>query len=452
MHDDPDTRARALLKRSEALYDEARYPEALAASEEAVELFRRLLWRHGESYHHDLAEALGGLACDLDAAGRATDAAVAREEVVEIRRALVEFDPVHRGDLAEALEDFASGMGWAQRDTCVAAMTEAVALYRALAAEHFASWAGALARASKRLVHLQQIWSMGEPTAVRAAAEDAVDLMSRLADDAPEVWTEALIDTLGLLSQQMPLARRLAWTAEAVERAREMAPDARAAALADALEFRALALAAAGDDAGVIATHDEVVALHRALAADGDVDHRNGLAIALSMRADALRNLGRPAEALASIDEAEGIFRGLVELDAGHLRGLVIELESRRDVMLALGRPADALAPAEEAVACGQRRLEVEEPVDVWTRGELHRAQAGLAEVLLALGRVGDAAAAADAAIDTLWPDMRTDRERASGWLQSTVDLRAKIGALPGAPDDGGRAARYAALMAARGE
>ncbi len=394
--DDPTDRAEWLRAASERHYDAGRYAEALAASEDAVQIYRRLAQRWPEMYALELIDALKDMAVDLRALERRAAASVIQEEVVERYRALVDAGHALGPDLAEALGDYAAGLGHEDAAQAAAARAEAVELLRTLTAREPSGWS-ALAEALDRRA---QDLTPGER---RAMLEEAIALSRAHATDS--------------------------------------ADDQRT--LADRLESLAFVEHHDGAHADAAALAAEAVEIHRSLAAEGETNACSALAVWLDTASDMLVAAGQPEQALVWIDEALAVFHRLLAADEGWLREMLICFEYRRDVLMTLGRPREALASAEEAVACGRRRLEVEAPVDFWVRAELHRAEQQRAAVLLALDRVDEAAAATDAAIDALWPSFVEDPAHASGWLGSTIAFRKTIPV-----DDGGRVERYAAVMA----
>lgn len=395
--DDPVEEAEFWQFRSQQHNDAGRTVEAVAATEQAVAIYRRLVEQDPAQYAFHLADALTDLPFDLRSLGRVADALAVHEEIIARFRALGEIDPYHFGRLAAELEAYAQTLGPNRKAEAAAARAEAVGHLRALTAHD------------------------------------------------PDGWS-ALVEALDNLAQHRPPPERRAMLEEAVALSRAHATEGPAdqATLADRLESLAFVEHHDGAHDGAAALAAEAVEIRRSLAAEGETNARSALAVWLDTASDMLVEAGRPAQALAWIDEALAIFRGLLAEDEGWLRETLICFEYRRDVLMTLGRPREALASAEGAVACGRRRLEVEAPVDFWVRAELHHAEQQRAAVLLALDRVDEAAAAADAAIDALWTSFVEDPAYASGWLGSTIAFRETIPV-----DDGGRVARYAAVMAA---
>jgi serine/threonine protein kinase len=156
---------------------------------------------------------------------------------------------------------------------------------------------------------------------------------------------------------------------------------------------------------GAAAEAAALAARTNALAAEAGDPLIQGLS--LSLRAEALRQSGSPAEALAAADEAERIQRARDD----RLRALT--LIRRAEILAALGRPDEALADAracrEAAARHGDRDLEV--GAAIWEALHLaRRGQASAAEVAAAL-------AEARAAGVTLRPLTRALMESAEAYV-----------------------------------
>ena len=78
-----------------------RAEDALAASEEAVAIYRELAAARPDAFRPDLARSLNSLSADLSGLGRAEDALAASEEAAGIYRELAAARPdAFRPDLA----------------------------------------------------------------------------------------------------------------------------------------------------------------------------------------------------------------------------------------------------------------------------------------------------------------------------------------------------------------
>ena len=84
-----------------------RREDALTATGEAVEIYRRLAAVRPDAFEPDLAMSLNNLGSDLSGLGRREDALTATGEAVEIRRRLAARWPdVYRDDLRSSLDLF----------------------------------------------------------------------------------------------------------------------------------------------------------------------------------------------------------------------------------------------------------------------------------------------------------------------------------------------------------
>jgi tetratricopeptide (TPR) repeat protein len=110
-----------------------RYQEALAAVEQAIGLWRRLAEANPAHYPR-LATALGNLGRHLGDLGRYQEALAADEEAVRLWRRLAEANPAHKPDLAVVLRNLGIGLGnLGRHQEALIAAEEAVGLWRALA-------------------------------------------------------------------------------------------------------------------------------------------------------------------------------------------------------------------------------------------------------------------------------------------------------------------------------
>ncbi|MGH3937107.1 MAG: tetratricopeptide repeat protein [Pseudonocardiaceae bacterium] len=121
---EPDL-ASALTDLSARLSDLERRDDALGATVEAVEIYRRVAGVNPEAFEFDLSRALNNLSADLSRLGRREEALGVTVEAVEIRRRLAVVDPdAFEPDLAWALKNLsgdlsdlgrraeALGVGW----------------------------------------------------------------------------------------------------------------------------------------------------------------------------------------------------------------------------------------------------------------------------------------------------------------------------------------------------
>ena len=129
--------AAALRDLAKRLSDLGRPEEALAATAEAVDIYRFLVAQPPDAYRPDLAASLHELAERLSDLGRQKEALAAVEEELGVYRLLAteRFD-AYRPNLATCLQDISNRLAdLGQREAALDAIQEAVAIYGALATE-----------------------------------------------------------------------------------------------------------------------------------------------------------------------------------------------------------------------------------------------------------------------------------------------------------------------------
>jgi tetratricopeptide (TPR) repeat protein len=152
------------IRRMDALWRDEVPGEAVAAADEAVNIYRRLVATDPDAHQRYLAEALPTLADALRRAGRHTEAITAAGEAVQLRRRWVAFDPdAHQRYLIEALIALADALGEAGRhgealvyageavDVCSRLAVADPDAYEPYFANALAILAIALARAGRRV-------------------------------------------------------------------------------------------------------------------------------------------------------------------------------------------------------------------------------------------------------------------------------------------------------------
>ncbi|HEX5289590.1 MAG TPA: tetratricopeptide repeat protein [Streptosporangiaceae bacterium] len=397
--------ARALNELSTRLADLGRREDALAAIEEAVEVYRRLAGEQPGRYRPGLAMALDNLSSRLAALGQPEDALTAVEEAVALRRPLAAAQPgpsapdlamslsklsvrladlgrredalaaieeavgVYRElaaavpetfepDLALVLDNLSGRLaGLGRRDDALDVITEAVALRRKLAAARPDAFspdlAGSLNNWSNRLADLRQ------PAGALAAIEEAVEVYRQLAGVRPEAFNPDLAMSLsnraGRLADLGRAAGALAAIEEAVEVYRQLAgarPEAFSPELAGSLNNLSLWLADLGRAEDARAAIEEAVRVYRKLAGARPEAFSPDLAMALGNQSSRLADLQRGDEALAAIEEAVSIYRTLAGARpaafAADLAGSLLTYRSR---LGELGRRRDAVTAGREALA-----------------------------------------------------------------------------------------------------
>ena len=123
--------AASLQRLSNRLSSVAREEEALAATDEAVQMYRRLAATDPAEFELDLASALFYMGKDLSRLGRREEALAATDEAVQVYRRLAATDPAKLNNLADSLADLGSRL-WevGRRDEALTATDEAAQLRR----------------------------------------------------------------------------------------------------------------------------------------------------------------------------------------------------------------------------------------------------------------------------------------------------------------------------------
>ncbi|MFF9012515.1 tetratricopeptide repeat protein [Streptomyces sp. NPDC014870] len=342
-----------------------RRAEAYEQAREATGLLRDLARRDPGLHLPDLAWSLTNLGNQLAELGRHHEALEVIREAVAIRRRLGERDA-----LASALGELGIKLGEMGRgDEGVVTLREAVDLFRAAAprADPGERYATVLA-----LVH--QLHQLGREAEAAPYVAEFVDLRRSVATSDPSrlALTEALL-------------RRHGYTVTSDGRFRRESSGSRSSSGSSSpprpsvpldrvhgMNDQALRLVSAGNLDLAAEILRDAVALCRTSAAAGTrtatgAPTRTGdgadvaLALARSLHNQALTQgwLGRPADALASADEAVGLYRRHLKAHTRRIRpALADSLDSLGNRLAALGRHVDALAAAEESVALFRRLAE----------------------------------------------------------------------------------------------
>ena len=333
-----------------------RYPEALAATEEAVTLYRALAADNPAAHQAGLAAALDGLGIWLDRVGRYQDALTATDEALTLYRALAADNPAaHQAGLAAALANLGTRLYRAGRyRDALTATEEAVTLYRALAADNPAAHQAGLAAALDGLgIRLDRV---GRYQDALTAAEEAITLRRALAADNPaahQADLAAALDGLGIRLYRVGRYRdALTAAEEAITLYRALAADnpaAHQAGLAAALTNLGTHLDQVGRYQDALIATEEAITLRRALAADNPAAHQASLATALDNLGIRLDRVGRYQDALAATEEAITLYRALAA-DNPHQADVARALTNLGTRLYRAGRYQDALTAIEEAI------------------------------------------------------------------------------------------------------
>jgi tetratricopeptide (TPR) repeat protein len=194
--------ARALRSLSATLDRVGRYPQALAADEEAVALYRDLARDNRAVHQPELARAVSNLGAGLDRVGRYPQALAAFEEAVALYRDLARDNrAVHQPDLALAVHSLGIGLGLVGRHPeALAALEEAVALYRDLARDNPAVHQQDLARAVRSLG--AGLDGVGRYQEALSARTEATEILRQLASKDPDLYQKEYQQSLGALRRE----------------------------------------------------------------------------------------------------------------------------------------------------------------------------------------------------------------------------------------------------------
>ena len=173
-----------------------RRDDALAASQEAVDIYRRLAERAPDAFLPDLAASLNNLGGDLSAVGRRDDALDATQEAVGVYRTLAERAPdAFLPDLARSLNNLGirlSAVG--RRDDALDATQEAVDIRRTLAERAPDAFLPDLAR-SLSVLGDRQMETESPADAVASYAE-SLRLLTRFVQAHPEAFRGLTMATI----------------------------------------------------------------------------------------------------------------------------------------------------------------------------------------------------------------------------------------------------------------
>ncbi|MDG4834170.1 tetratricopeptide repeat protein [Solwaraspora sp. WMMD1047] len=322
-----------LAERASWLAELGRLEEALAASTEAVQMYRRLAEgpgcrpSRGEGRDVErlpgLARSLGNHSNLLMAVGRWREAFDAIKEVVQIFTRLVQERPdAFLSSYAGSLNNY-SGMlmDSGRQEEALAASVEAVQIYRRLVEagqeDLLPDFAVSLGN------HARQLKDPVGRKGVLAETTEVVRKLRQLADACPDASLPDLAHSLNMLSNQLSAVGRqeeaLAATTEVVQVYRKLAnarPDVFLPKLAGNLHNVAMTLADSGRwrDRNGLDAITEAVTIRRQLANARPDAFRPDFARSLNDRAIWLAILRRREEALDVINEAVTIRRQLAEV------------------------------------------------------------------------------------------------------------------------------------------
>jgi tetratricopeptide (TPR) repeat protein len=340
------------------LSDLGRHEGALEATSEATRLFRTLAGRNPDLFQPELARTLSNLGLDLSALGRREPAHAATSEAVRLYRALAERKPDEfQPDLALSLNNLGitlSALG--QRDAALAATREAARLFRTLAARNPDAFQADLALTLTNLG--TRLSALGQRELALEATHEAVCLYRALVERNPDAFQPDLASTLCNLGNRLSALGKyesaLDATREAAGLRRTLAarnPNRFQSHLAGTLNNLGLRLSELGQHELALATTHEAVELYRTLAARNPDAFESDVAMSLSNLGNTLSVLGQREAALAATCEAVDLYRSLaVSSPDAFQPDLARTLNNLGDRLSELGQRSPALAATREAV------------------------------------------------------------------------------------------------------
>jgi tetratricopeptide (TPR) repeat protein len=351
-------RAGVLVMLGRALSALGRREEALAATQEAADLYRDLARANPQAFLPDLATSLNNLGNRLSDLGRREEALKATQESVDIRRKLAEQNrQAFLPDLAMSLNNLGRALSaLGRREEALTATQKAVKIYRQLAEQNPQAFLPDLAGSLNNLGNV--LSELGRREEALAATQEAVDIYRDLARATPQAFLPDLAMSLNNLGSDLSaLGRReeaLTCTQEAVDIYRGLAqvnPPAFLPDLAGSLNNLGRDLSALGRREEALAATQEAVDIYRGLAQANPQAFLPYLAGSLNNLGNRLSALGRREEALRATQEAVEIRRKLAEQNPqAFLPDLAMSLNNLGLMLSALGRREEALAAYEEAV------------------------------------------------------------------------------------------------------
>ncbi|MDT0448559.1 tetratricopeptide repeat protein [Streptomyces hesseae] len=392
-----------LRRLSGRLDDVGRTREAYAATDEVVQLYRRLERDDPATHRPHLAAVLHNLSLMARGLGRREKALSHAREAVRFYRELREARP----DAPESLSGLAHGLGalaqaegeLGRPEAALKSMDEEVAIRRGLHKEYGDEALPDLAAAlNNQAIWLQECGRVEEAVPV---SREAVTFYRSLAERRPDAFLNGVARSLGTYSTSLHRAGRpkeaLAATEEAVTIRRRLAGERPGAYLADlALSVHSLAidLAGAGQPDEALARAEEAVRLYRGLAEQEPDAFGHRLANSLNTYAHRLNDVRRTADALEAAHESVRLHRTLTETEPGAFRAdLAMSLDTLATQLEETGHPEDALRTGEESVTL--YRLLAEQRPDAPLE-DLACALNNLSRRLNTLGRADEALSALD--------------------------------------------------------
>jgi tetratricopeptide (TPR) repeat protein len=421
-----EERARVLNTLGTALSALGRREEALAATQEAVDIYRGLAQVNPQVFLPYLATSLNNLGSDLSALGRREEALAATQEAVDIYRALARANPqAFLPDLATSLNNLGNRLSdLGRREEALKATQESVDIRRKLAEQNRQAFLPDLAMSLNNLG--RALSALGRREEALTATQKAVKIYRQLAEQNPQAFLPDLAGSLNNLGNVLSeLGRReeaLAATQEAVDIYRDLAratPQAFLPDLAMSLNNLGSDLSALGRREEALTCTQEAVDIYRGLAQVNPPAFLPDLAGSLNNLGRDLSALGRREEALAATQEAVDIYRGLAQANPqAFLPYLAGSLNNLGNRLSALGRREEALRATQEAVDI-YRGLAQANPQAFLP--DLAMSLNNLGLMLSALGRREEALAAYEEAVRTLLPFFQALPAAFADWMQTML-------------------------------
>ena len=287
----------------------------------------------------------------LSALGQREGALKATQQAVDIRRKLAEKRPdAFLPQLALSLNNLGSQLSeLGQREDALKATQQAVDIYRKLAEKRPDAFLPQLALSLNNLG--SQLSDLGQREDALKATQQAVDIRRKLAEKRPDAFLPQLALSLNNLGKMLSeLGQRedaLKATQQAVDIYRKLAekrPDAFLPDLALSLNNLGNRLSELGQREDALKATQEAVDIYRKLAEKRPDAFLPDLALSLNNLGKMLSDLGQREDALKATQEAVDIYRKLAEKrpDA-FLPQLATSLNNLGSMLSALGQREDAL-------------------------------------------------------------------------------------------------------------
>jgi hypothetical protein len=329
----------------------------LTIAREAVAIGRRCSANNPVPEGLELAGAIENLAVALENVGHKAEAVVATREAVSIRREQAAKAPeIYSPDLLRVLINLSRRLNATNKSAeALRVIEEVIGLYRRLAAADPAAHEAGLARSLDDLGWIAA--GAGQNDRAIAVSTEAIELYRRLAaaDPAYEPGLARSLHSLGRIAAGAGQNdRAIAVSTEAIELYRRLAaadPAAHEADLARSLyEIGVFRVRATGQLTQAFAAFAEAIELYRRLAAVGPA-YEPGLALSLHSLGWVAAGAGQNDRAIAAFAEAIELYRRLAAADPAYERGLARGLYNIGKATSAVGRRTFALEAATESAA-----------------------------------------------------------------------------------------------------